>query len=147
MAVVFFGLGSNLGDREQNLRLAITALEKEGIRVKRVSSFHETAPVGGPPQGPFLNAALEGETLQSPHELLKTVKAIEKRLGRTPAERNGPRTIDIDILFYDRIRLDEPNLVIPHPRVFERSFVLTPLREICPQILERWTDDDRPRHS
>lgn len=130
MPIVFFGLGSNLGDRAKYIAEALDQLEKHGVKIIKVSSMIETDPVGGPPQGLFLNAAAKAETQLSPYELLKVSQRIEAGLGRVRGIKDGPRTIDIDILRYDDIQLNEPDLVIPHPRMNERDFVLRPLAEI-----------------
>lgn len=135
MATAWIGLGANLGDREANLRAALDALAATpGIRVRRVSAFRETLPVGGPPQAPFLNAAAEVETDLSPVDLLRRLAAIEDRLGRVRTVRWGPRTIDLDILLYDDLVLDAPDLRVPHPLMHLRRFVLEPLAEIAPDL-------------
>ncbi|MDP9243108.1 MAG: 2-amino-4-hydroxy-6-hydroxymethyldihydropteridine diphosphokinase [Actinomycetota bacterium] len=127
----FIGLGSNLGDRLQNLEAAVQALsETPGIRVVHSSSVYETAPVGGPPQGDYLNAVLEIETGLKPRELLAALQEVERKLGRVRDERFGPRTIDVDLLTYHDDVIDEPDLQIPHPRMHERAFVLVPLAEL-----------------
>jgi 2-amino-4-hydroxy-6-hydroxymethyldihydropteridine diphosphokinase len=131
---VFLALGSNLGDKKRNLTLAIKKLGERGIKKIACSSFHDTEPVGGVPQDRFLNAVIQVETKQDPPQLLKTIKAIEKEMGRRPSVRNGPRLIDIDILLYGDIILETTDLTIPHPRMFERNFVLQPLSEIAPHI-------------
>jgi len=132
MVTCYLGIGSNLGDRKKNITLAlkeIRALKK--TKVIKISRIIETEPVGGPPgQGNFLNAALKITTDIPPVSLLRKLKIIEKRLGRTKTLRHGPRTIDLDILFYgDRI-INRKDLMIPHPRLFEREFVMKPLSEI-----------------
>jgi len=130
---VFIALGSNLGDRVQHIRDALRELAEAGdIRVLAVSSLHETDPVGGPPGQPrYLNAAAELATDLEPHVLLQRMQAIEQRHGRERTIRNGPRTLDLDLLLYrDRV-LDEPDLCVPHPRMWQRDFVLKPLAEIC----------------
>ena len=134
MTTVYLGLGSNLGDRRRNLEAAIDALRAHPqITVSATSSFLETDPVGGPPgQGKFLNAAAGIETDLEPAALLKTLKAIERDLGRKPGPRWGPREIDLDILLYGEEVLETAALVIPHPRLRERRFVLAPLAEIAP---------------
>jgi 2-amino-4-hydroxy-6-hydroxymethyldihydropteridine diphosphokinase len=129
---VFLGLGSNLGDREAALEGALGRLEARGFRVTRKSSLWLTEPVGGPPQGLFLNAVAEGETTLRPQQLLEACLAVEREMGRVRAERNGPRTIDVDVLFFGSERCSSPGLVIPHPRLHERRFVLEPLAEIAP---------------
>jgi 2-amino-4-hydroxy-6-hydroxymethyldihydropteridine diphosphokinase len=131
---VILGLGSNLGDREAALREALVRLEARGFRVTRRSSLWLTAPVGGPPQDPFLNAVAAGETALSPEELLAACLDTEREMGRVRTMRNGPRTIDLDILFYGAERRSLPGLVIPHPRLHERRFVLEPLFEIAPEL-------------
>lgn len=129
----YIGLGSNLGDRRLNLRRALAALdERDGIAVRRVSSFVETEPVGGPPQGPFLNAAAELETTLEPRALLVALHEVERELGRERSVRWGPRTIDLDLLLYGGRVIDEPGLRVPHPRMHERRFVLAPLSAIAP---------------
>jgi 2-amino-4-hydroxy-6-hydroxymethyldihydropteridine diphosphokinase len=133
----YIALGSNLGDREGYLSRALAALrQRPGVRVVRVSSFHETAPVGGPPgQDNFLNAAAELETDLGPEGLLHALLDIERQLGRVRRERFGPRTIDLDLLLYGDLVRDEPDLTVPHPRMHERLFVLGPLAEIAPDVI------------
>ena len=136
MALAYIGLGSNLGNREGCLRGAIQRLrELPGTTVLRVSRFYETEPVGGPPQGKFLNAALALETTLAPESLLAELQRIETALGRTREVRWGPRTTDLDILLYDDGVLDTPTLKIPHPLMHERMFVLDPLAEIAPNVI------------
>lgn len=130
MATVYLGLGSNLGDRKQNILDALCLLNERGIKTIQLSTLIETDPVGGPPQGLFMNAVLRAETALSPQELLTACLLVETDLGRVRMIRNGPRTIDIDILLYDDVMMDTPDLVIPHPRMRERSFVMCPLREV-----------------
>lgn len=133
MATVYIGLGSNMGDRERNLKLALERLGgRAGVRVARVSSFHETEPVGGPPQGKFLNAAAELETTLGPEGLLDELQAIENELGRTRTVHWGPRTIDLDVLLYGDEVVQTQRLTVPHPLMHERVFVLGPLCEIAP---------------
>lgn len=131
MARVFLGLGSNLGDKEENLRQALRRLRVE-VAVRTVSSFYETDPVGYLEQPAFVNAVCYGETGLSPGELLALAKRIEADMGRRLTFTNGPRTIDIDILAYDNEVLNTVELTIPHPRLAERAFVLGPLAEIAP---------------
>lgn len=134
MSRAYLGLGSNLGDTTENLLGAakrISALP--GTCITRSSSLFETAPWGYVDQPWFLNAVLETETSLEPHELLRRVKSIEQAMGRTPGLRWGPRLIDIDILLYDQVSIDEPDLIIPHPRICERLFVLAPLAELLPE--------------
>lgn len=135
MATVYIGVGSNLGDREQNCLRALELLTLEGVSVKRRSSFHETEPWGVTDQPRFINMAAEAETDLPPRELLRRLKEIEKRLGRVETLRWGPRAIDLDILLYDGLVLKEPDLEIPHPLMHERDFVLTPLSEIAPDVV------------
>ncbi len=134
--VAFVGLGSNLGDREAALAAAALRLARlDGTRLSALSSVYETAPVGGPPgQPPFLNAVAAVETALSPRRLLDGLLAIERDLGRIRGpERNGPRTIDLDLLLHgdSRLRAGE-DLEVPHPRLSSRAFVLVPLAEIAP---------------
>ena len=131
----FVGIGSNLGDRETNLRRAIELLSaEEGIDVVGVSEIRETEPVGPVEQGPFLNGAVQLETALPPGKLLKRLLSVESRLGRVRAERWGPRTIDLDLLLYGDERIDEPGLSVPHPRLHERRFVLEPLTDLDPGL-------------
>ena len=128
----FIALGSNLGDREAWLRMALDRLrETPGSWAIAVSRLFETAAVG-PPQGPYLNAAAGLETALSPQALLARLLAIEREAGRARGpERNAPRTLDLDLLLYGDVCLEEPDLVLPHPRLAERGFVLAPLAEIA----------------
>jgi len=126
----YVALGSNLGDRLEHLRAAAQRLDAtRGIDVVRSSRVYETEPLG-PPQPPYLNAVIEVATTLTPHELLEAARGVEDSLGRVRAERWGPRTIDLDILVYDELIVDEPDLEIPHPRMHERGFVLVPLGEL-----------------
>jgi len=137
MANAYLGLGSNLGDREANLREAVRRLgEADGIEVLAVSSFIETAPVGGPAgQGKFLNAAAALAAGPGPEELLGLLLEIEGELGRVRRERWGPRTIDLDLLLYGGLVVRSARLTVPHPRMHERRFVLEPLAEIAPDAV------------
>jgi len=127
----YVALGSNMGDRENHLRDALQLMgQTPGIAVRRVSSFHVTAAVG-PPQPDYVNAVAEIETDLPPRQLLEALQAIERRLGRVRSLRWGPRTIDLDIIFLGDLVVDEPDLVIPHPRMHERGFVLEPLCELA----------------
>lgn len=137
MATVFLGVGSNVGDRRANIEKALGILkEHEDIDVLAVSSLIETEPQGGPEQGLFLNGALKIKTSLFPTDLLSQLKIIERRLGRTKTEVNGPRTLDLDILFYDDVViLEGKSLTIPHPRLTQRLFVLEPLLEIAPDFV------------
>ena len=133
-AMVYLGLGTNLGDRAENLRQALSLLG-EKVRIERTSAFYDTEPVGYVDQPRFLNAACRGQTGLNPEQLFRFVKRIESGMGRAPTFRNGPRIIDIDILFYDDLVLSTPMLEIPHPRLAERVFVLAPLAEIAPDFV------------
>jgi 2-amino-4-hydroxy-6-hydroxymethyldihydropteridine diphosphokinase len=129
-------LGSNLGDRRAHLEAAVAALRADPeIRVRAVSAWHETAPVGGPPgQGAYLNGAVEVETALGARELLRRLQAIERARGRVRGpERAGPRTLDLDLILYGDEVHDEPDLIVPHPRAAERVFVLRPMAEIAPE--------------
>ncbi len=137
MATVYIGIGSNLGDRQKNIDDALDMLKKYNITVNRISSIIETDPIGGPVQDKFLNAVAKLTTELDPHTLLEKLNTIEKNLGRKRTILNGPRTIDLDILLYDNISLTTNNLVIPHPRMFKRDFVLKPLREIADKAVKK----------
>lgn len=158
-------LGSNLGDRVAYLEEAVRRVgEHPAVTWVRSSSWFETEPVGGPPQGAFLNGAGELRTTLDPWRLLDHLQVVESRLGRTRDVRNGPRTIDLDILTYDSLIMDDGRIQLPHPRLCERAFVLEPLAEIAPHerhpvtgktFLEHWLElrgrtpgserDDDPR--
>ncbi len=129
----YLGLGANIGDRRHNLKTALKLLS-EKLQIVRVSSVYDTEPVGNVNQLRFLNMACRVFTTLGPKELLNTVKGIESKMGRFSAERNAPRPIDIDILFYGDQIIETPELVIPHPRLTERAFVLIPLAEIAPDL-------------
>lgn len=137
MSIAYIGAGSNLGDRRENIAQACKLIEKNGLRILKQSSLIETDPVGGPPQGKFLNGVIQAETKLSPLELLKCLKEIESQCGRARTVRNGPRTVDLDILLFDDLRMRTEELTIPHPRMFERDFVKIPLREIAPELFEK----------
>ena len=131
MAVCYLGVGSNLGNRRKNIKKALDYLVKtKGIKIEKSSRIYETKAVGGVPQGKFLNAAIKIKTSLTPQLLLEVLKKIEKDLGRKNTVRWGAREIDLDILLYGNKVIKIKNLVIPHPRMFEREFVLKPLREI-----------------
>ena len=132
-AVVYLALGSNLGDRLANLHAAQEALPP-AVRVLAASPIYETPPWGYADQPAFLNQALKVETDLEPQDLLKTLKSLELRLGRTPGPRYGPRQIDLDILFYDDLVFEASDLTIPHPRIEERAFVLMPLADLAPDL-------------
>jgi len=126
------GLGSNLGDREAALQQALEALGRRGFHVARRSSLYWTEPVGGPPQEWYLNAVAVGHTTLAPEDLLQACLDVERELGRVRGVRNGPRTLDADLLLYgNEVRRGEA-LAMPHPRLHERRFVLVPLCEIDP---------------
>jgi 2-amino-4-hydroxy-6-hydroxymethyldihydropteridine diphosphokinase len=130
---VFLGLGSNIEDRFEYLQSAVDALGAHPkIRVDAVSSVYETEPVGGPEQGAYLNMAVRAATLLSPRKVLGVSQDIERALGRERGERWGPRTIDVDLLLYDRATVRRRNLEIPHPRLTQRPFALVPLLEVAP---------------
>ncbi len=133
MKTAILAFGSNLGERRGNIESAAAALECAGVEIVRHSSYYATSPVGGPPQGDFINAAALVQTALEPHALLRLAKKIEQDMGRDlHGVHFGPRPIDIDILLYGRLTLDTPDLVIPHPRFAERLFVLAPLVEVAP---------------
>ncbi|MDE3088522.1 MAG: 2-amino-4-hydroxy-6-hydroxymethyldihydropteridine diphosphokinase [Chloroflexota bacterium] len=134
MAVTYLALGANLGDREKNLRDALARISPF-VQITRVSSIYETEPWGVREQPWFLNLVLEGTTTLSPVDLLRRAKRIENEMGRAEGIRFGPRPIDIDILFYDRLIELSPALTIPHPRLHERAFVLVPLAELAPDLI------------
>jgi len=131
---VYLSLGSNRGDRLANLRAALDRMAAAGIEVRRVSSFYRTEPVGFAAQAWFVNCVAEVGTNLMPLQLLKTLKSIERELGRRPGISNGPRPIDIDILLYENAVVRSATLTIPHPRLGERRFVLFPLRELAPHV-------------
>lgn len=135
MATVYIGIGSNLGDRKANCTRAIELLKASGIVITKESSMYETEPWGVKEQPDFINMAVKAVAVLKPKELLDVLKAIEKKMGRIPAERFGPRIIDLDILLYDSLVVDEPDLKIPHPLMHEREFVLRPLSEIAPEVV------------
>ena len=132
MSVVYLGIGSNLGNREQMLRLALEELGAF-VRLERLSDLYETEPVGLAEQPWFLNAVCYGETDLSPLDLLRACKMLESALGREPGPRLGPRLIDIDLLAYDELVMATLELTLPHPALHERGFVLAPLLDIAPE--------------
>jgi 2-amino-4-hydroxy-6-hydroxymethyldihydropteridine diphosphokinase len=134
MTTVYLSLGSNLGDREKNLRAAIAALLSAGARPTRVSSLYETEPVDFAEQPWFLNCVVEAETLLPPLELLRALRALETQLGSKKQFPKGPRLLDIDILVYGDAMIDTPELQVPHPRMTQRRFVLAPLAELAPGL-------------
>ena len=134
-ARVYLSLGSNVGDREGNLRAAIVALGDARVCVTRVSSFYETEPVDFLEQAWFLNCAVEGKTEVSARELLRALRGIELRMGSKKLVAKGPRLIDMDILLYGSETIETPELQVPHPRMHLRRFVLVPLAEIAPKAV------------
>jgi dihydroneopterin aldolase / 2-amino-4-hydroxy-6-hydroxymethyldihydropteridine diphosphokinase len=134
MSVAYIGIGSNLGDREFNCKQAIGLLRQKGITVRKESLLYETKPWGVRDQPSFLNLSIEIETDLKPFELLRTLKDIEKEMGREGTFLWGPRIIDLDILLYDNIIVDEKGLRIPHPHMQDREFVLRPLCEIAGDV-------------
>lgn len=135
MPVVYLGIGSNLGIREDNCLMAISLLEENGLKITKRSAMHETMPWGVEDQPKFINMAVEAETNISPLELLSLVKKIERDMGRRSGMKWGSRVIDIDILLYGDRHLCEADLTIPHPLMHEREFVLRPLSEIAPDMM------------
>lgn len=132
MHKVFLSLGSNLGDRENNLIEAVKAIYTNNeINIKAVSDIYETDPVGYEDQGRFLNMAVAIETSLPPLKLLEELQKVERLLKRTRGIHWGPRTIDIDILIIDALEINLEELIVPHPRMFERAFVLIPLMDLC----------------
>jgi 2-amino-4-hydroxy-6-hydroxymethyldihydropteridine diphosphokinase len=132
----YLGIGSNLGDRLVHLQLAVDRLAAaDGVTVVAVSQVYETDPVGGPVQGDFLNAVVEVETTLTPQGLLVVAQAAERTAQRVRAEQWGPRTLDVDVLLYDDVTSDDPVLTLPHPRMFERAFVLAPLHDVAPALI------------
>jgi 2-amino-4-hydroxy-6-hydroxymethyldihydropteridine diphosphokinase len=131
VTVAYVGLGSNLGDREATIRAAIAALSG----VVAVSELRETDPVGVTEQPACLNGAVALETERAPRELLESLLAVERELGRERRERWGPRTIDLDLLLYGTETVEEPGLTVPHPHLHERRFALEPLAELDPELV------------
>ena len=131
---VYLALGSNMGNRLANLKNAVSNLPPQ-MEVKKKSLVYETPPWGYADQPAFLNMAVMVKTYLEPENLLSHIKRLETALGREPGFQNGPRVIDIDILFYDDVILDSPPLVIPHPRLHHRGFVLVPLNDIAPDLV------------
>ena len=132
MARAFLGLGSNLGNRHRFLREAVQELPD----VVAVSRLYETAPLGGPDgQGPYLNIVVQLDTELSARELLEVCRTREMAAQRVRKERWGPRTLDVDVLWVEHESVDEPDLVVPHPRMFQRAFVLLPLRDLAPDLI------------
>jgi 2-amino-4-hydroxy-6-hydroxymethyldihydropteridine diphosphokinase len=133
----YLALGSNLGDRLAHLQFAVDVIAAtDDVRVTAVSRVYETAPVGGPRQDAYLNAVVALTTDLAPEGLLALAQRIEADAHRVRAERWGPRTLDIDILVYDDLESADPVLTLPHPRMWERDFVLAPLRDVAPELVE-----------
>ncbi|MBI5837287.1 MAG: 2-amino-4-hydroxy-6-hydroxymethyldihydropteridine diphosphokinase [Candidatus Eisenbacteria bacterium] len=133
MKLAYVGIGSNVGEREATIRKAVDHLaELPRTKLVRLSSLYDSDPVGVLDQPPFLNAVAALETDLDPHRLLWNLNLVESRLGRVRAERWGPRTLDLDILFYGNMVMDEPGLTLPHPEIENRAFVLIPLNELDP---------------
>jgi 2-amino-4-hydroxy-6-hydroxymethyldihydropteridine diphosphokinase len=134
-ARAYLGLGSNLGDRLAHLQAAIDGLAAtRGVHVVAVSRVYETTPVGGPPQDDYLNAVVAIDTALGPRELLAVAQRLEADAQRVRAERWGPRTLDVDVLLVGDERVDDADLVVPHPRMSERAFVLVPLADVAPDL-------------
>ena len=131
---VYLGLGSNMGNRQANLEKALELLSQR-LRVEKISTIYDTEPIGNTNQPRFLNLVCQIYTRLAPTELLALAKGIESKLGRIPGKSYAPRPIDIDILFYDDQVVETPELVIPHPKLTERAFVLVPLAEIAPDLV------------
>ncbi len=131
---VYISLGSNLGDREKNLRTAIAALAEANVQVTRISSLYETEPVDLREQPWFLNCVVQAETEVPALDLLRALRGIESRMGSKKLVPKGPRLIDLDILLYGDQTIDTPELHVPHPRMLQRKFVLVPLAEIAPNL-------------
>ncbi len=134
MTRAFLGLGTNLGDRHAELRRAVATLGDAGDLVA-VSSLYETSPVGGPPQDDFLNLVVELDTSSSPEELLARCQELEVQAARVRTVRFGPRSLDADVLWMEDVTRSSEELTIPHPRMWDRRFVLAPLRELAPDLV------------
>lgn len=131
MSTAYIAIGSNLGDRQKNIEDAMALLNATGwIKIEETSSIYETEPIGGPEQGKYLNGVIKLSVERTPKELLDRLLNIETILGRVRKEKNGPRTVDLDILYFDDMKINEQNLIIPHPRIEQREFVLKGLREL-----------------
>jgi 2-amino-4-hydroxy-6-hydroxymethyldihydropteridine diphosphokinase len=131
---VYIALGTNIGERQKNIQLAIQAIQSQ-VRLLAQSSVYQTAPVGYLDQADFLNQVIKVETQRTPETLLWFLKEQERDMGRMKTFRDGPRVIDLDILFFNELELELPDLQIPHPRLHERAFVLVPLSEIAPEFV------------
>lgn len=139
MAQVFLGLGSNLGNRLEYLQEAVSAIPD----LVAVSGLYETEPVGGPEQGVFLNIVVELSTDISPRSLLNLAHELEVNADRSREIHWGPRTLDVDVLWIEGEAVNEPDLVVPHPRMRDRAFVMIPLGELAPEFLNDWNDIDK----
>lgn len=146
MVTCFIGIGSNLGDRDYYIKTAIKKIRViSNTRIKKISTIIETFPEGegSSSQNPYLNAVAEIETELSPYQFFKELQNIESALGRVRTVKNAPRTIDLDILTYGDIRINEDALTIPHPRMLLRDFVLKPLKEIAPQVVKKFMKEKK----
>jgi 2-amino-4-hydroxy-6-hydroxymethyldihydropteridine diphosphokinase len=142
MTRAYLALGSNLGDRAAYLQFAIDELAaRDEVDVVAVSRVYETDPVGGPEQGAYLNAVIAVDTTLDPHALLHTAHDVEAAANRTRSVHWGPRTLDVDVLLYDDVHIDDAVLTVPHPRMWERDFVLVPLRDVAPELVGQLTGD------
>jgi 2-amino-4-hydroxy-6-hydroxymethyldihydropteridine diphosphokinase len=138
MTRAYLALGSNLGDRAAMLQFAIDELSaRSTTTVTAVSRVYETDPVGGPEQGAYLNAVIAVDTMLDAHALLRVAHEIEDAAQRVRTVRWGPRTLDVDVLLYDDVHIDDAVLTVPHPRMWERDFVLVPLRDVAPELVTR----------
>jgi 2-amino-4-hydroxy-6-hydroxymethyldihydropteridine diphosphokinase len=145
--IAYVGLGSNTGDREAMLRAALEHLENlPQTALAKVSAFYETEPVGSVEQPWFLNAVAQLDTDLSPGQVMWNLQRIERSLGRVRAERRGPRSIDLDLLLADDLVIDEPGLIVPHPELVNRAFVLVPLVELEPQLVHPVTHETLMQH-
>jgi len=138
----FLSLGSNLGDREINLTLALSLLEKEGVEILKISSLYETQPVDFPAQPWFYNQLVEVRTKDNPEAFLDLIKKIEQKMGRKRQQKKGPRIIDIDIILAEGSIIHKKELKIPHPRMQKRNFVLLPFVEISPETVHPVLNED-----
>ncbi|MCL2840975.1 MAG: 2-amino-4-hydroxy-6-hydroxymethyldihydropteridine diphosphokinase [Defluviitaleaceae bacterium] len=134
-AKIYLGLGSNIGNSEKNLNSAVAEISTKSINIIARSSYYKTKPISDIPQGDYVNCVLEAETTMTPKELIKCLLKIEAKLGRERKERWGPRIIDIDVLTYDHDISDDADIILPHPRMHERLFVLVPFFEINPNYV------------
>ncbi len=136
MATVYLGLGSNLGDRQKQIQRALDLLQRDGtVRIVSSSALYETEPVGVADQPMFLNGVVKCDTQRTPQGLLALLQSVERSLGRERTVRWGPRRIDLDLLLYDDLQIQQPDLVVPHPELPNRAFVLIPLAEVAPDMV------------